>query len=276
MYFDGHLHSTCSDGNLSPSALVDMVNKQGVRVMALTDHDTIAGHVAAHARCNELGLRFVAGVEMSVEHGGREIHVLAYFPQRTQWSDEAGSAFATALQVSSDQRRAHLQTQLDKLAAFGVQLTREEVLKHAGDYSIGRPHIAKAMLARGYVSSIDEAFVRYLGNGKPAHAPRSHVAAAAMIRLAHAAGGRCSTAHPAVYRLGEKDFAELKAAGLFGIEVYHHHHKPEDVLYYLRQCDTHDLVPTGGSDYHASPDFLELVPGAHGLDEKGFARLTRI
>lgn len=274
MFFDGHMHSTCSDGNLSPTALVEVVHKQGVRVMALTDHDTMAGHALARARCAELGVRFVAGVEMSVDHAGREIHVLAYFPQRTEWEDAPGRAFAVALQASADQRRAHLQTQLDKLAKFGVQLTREEVLKQAGDDSIGRPHIAKAMVARGYVPTVDEAFVRYLGNGKPAHAPRSHVSAAAMIGLANAAGGRCSTAHPGIYKLGEKDFAELTSAGLFGIECYHHHHKPDDLLYYLRQCDIHGLVPTGGSDYHASPDFVELLPGANGLDEKGFTRLT--
>lgn len=276
MYFDGHMHSTCSDGNLSPTALVDVVHKQGVQVMSLTDHDTMAGHGAARARCVELGVTFLPGVEMSVDHGGREIHVLAYFPQRTEWSDAAGMTFVTALHASANQRRAHLQTQLDKLATFGVHLTREEVLKFAGDESIGRPHVAKAMLARGYVTSVDDAFVRYIGNGKPAHAPRSHVSAIEMIGLATSAGGRCSTAHPGIYRLNEKDFAELKAAGLFGIECYHHNHKPEDVLYYLRQCDMHGLVPTGGSDYHASPDFPALLPGGNGLDEKGFARLTAI
>ncbi len=274
-FFDGHMHSTCSDGNLSPEDLVEVVKQNGVAFMALTDHDTVAGCDRARVKAEALGIGFCTGVEMSVDHNGREIHVLCYFFGRKDFTDPDGRAFFDALNASAALRRAHLLTQLEKLKANGIELTREEVLAQAGDDSIGRPHIAKAMVKRGYVASVDEAFSRFIGNGKPAHAPRQHVAATAMIALATKAGGRCSTAHPGLYGLEEKDFLELKAAGLFGIECYHHEHDAQKMLYYLRTAEKLGLVPTGGSDFHASPDRPLLKPGAQGLDQAAFERLSR-
>jgi 3',5'-nucleoside bisphosphate phosphatase len=266
-YFDGHMHTTFSDGNCTPEELAAMNARVGTRVVALSDHDTMNGHARMKEACASHGVDFVPAVEMSVDLLGKEIHVLAYFVSTEH------TALRDALDESLKARRAHLTGALAKLAALGFELTVEEVLAHAGDQSVGRPHIARAMLKRGYVTSLDDAFRRYLGDGKPGHLPRKHVGAAEMIALVNQAGGVCSSAHPGIYGHDEHKLGLLRDMGMKAVEVYHSDHSPSDVIYYLRLCDALGLVPSGGSDFHGQATKPHVRLGTHGLDQAGFSRL---
>jgi predicted metal-dependent phosphoesterase TrpH len=266
-YFDGHLHTTASDGLDAPAALVDRVARSGARAFALTDHDTFAGQAAAAARAAERGLELVPGVELSVALDGREIHVLAY------WVGPEHRELAAALDEAAASRRGHLPRALGRLAELGMPLAEADVLAEAGGHSVGRPHIARAMLKRGYVTSIDQAFARWLGNGKPGHVPRPALDAGRMVRLVREAGGVCAAAHPGVYDLGTREIDRLQQLGVRGIEVYHPDHSPAQQLEYLRHCERLRLVPTGGSDDHGVPE-ARVHAGQLGLDQAGFLRLA--
>lgn len=271
-YFDGHLHSTASDGQLAPEALVDTVRAAGVRVMALTDHDSFAGHEAARARAAAVGMELVPGVEMSVELDGRELHILAYFV------DAAATGLARALDEARAERRRHLAAALARLAELGYVLTEAEVLAevHAApgvdDNTVGRPHIARALVRKGRFQSFRQVFDELLGNGKPGHVKRRMPSAERMVALAREAGGVCSAAHPGTYDLQAADFDRLAAIGVAGVEVYHPDHARDDEVYFLRECHRLDLVPTGGSDFHGALD-RRLRQGQPGLDEAGYQRL---
>ena len=272
-WFDGHLHSTASDGQLTPEALVDAVRAAGIRVMALTDHDTFAGHASARARAATVGVELVPGVEMSVELEGRELHILAYFV------DDTAAPLARALDEARAERRAHLAAALARLAELGYPLTEAEVLAEltptpgVGDGTVGRPHIARALLKKGRFQSFRQVFEELLGSGKPGHVKRKMPSAQRMVGLVRAHGGVCSMAHPGVYQLDEADFDRLAAIGVGGIEVYHPDHARDDVVFFLRQCDRLGLIPTGGSDFHGAHDG-RLRPGMPGLDEPGYLRLA--
>lgn len=266
-YFDGHMHTIFSDGAMTPEELAAANATVATQMVALTDHDTMNGHPRMREACAAHGLGFVPGVEMSVDLDGREIHVLAYFVSLHD------TALKDALDASLAARKAHLKGALAKLAGLGFALSEEEVLREAADQSVGRPHIARAMVKRRYVSSVDEAFKRFLGDGKPGHLPRHHVSAATMIGLVNAAGGVCSSAHPGLYGLHDEQLQRLTDYGLKGLECYHPEHSPSDVLYYLRQCERLGLTPTGGSDFHAQPDKAHVRLGSHGLSASGFAAL---
>jgi len=264
--FDGHLHSTASDGALDPRGLVDLVRAAGVRAFALTDHDTFAGHADAARRATLLGLDFVPGVEMSCELAGREIHVLAYFVTQT------AAPLEDALAAARAERHAHLDRALARLRELGVPVERDAVLRFAGAAAPGRPHLARALLAAGHVDSIDDAFKRFLATGRPGHVPRPLPAAARMIELVRAAGGVTSAAHPGVYDMDGATLDRLQQLGIDAVEVYHPDHSPEQRVYYLRHCERLRLLPTGGSDYHAS-GVGKPMPGSDGLDGPGLARL---
>lgn len=266
-FFDGHMHTTFSDGSCSPEELAALNKKAGTHTVALSDHDTMNGHARMAAACAEHGIAFVPAVEMSVDLLGKEIHVLAYFVT------EQHTELHTALSASLKARRAHLAGALAKLAGLGIVLTEEEVVAEAADQSVGRPHIARAMVKKKYVTSVDDAFRRYLGDGKPGHLPRKHVSAAEMIALVNKAGGVCSSAHPGIYGLEDERLDMLKDMGLKAIEVYHSDHKPSDLIYYLRQCERLGLVPSGGSDFHGQAMKPHVKLGTTGLDEPGYRRL---
>lgn len=263
-HFDGHLHSTASDGVLDAAAVVELAHRGGVAALALTDHDTFAGHAAAAARAQALGLDFVPGVEMSCDLGGRELHILAYFV------DSGAAELDGALAAARTERHAHLERALARLAELGFPVEREVVLKFAGDAAPGRPHLARALIAAGHVATMDEAFKRLLATGRPGHVPRRLPAVERMIALCQAAGGVTSVAHPGIYDLDAATLDTLQRFGLDGIEIYHPEHSTEQRLYYLRHAERLRLLPTGGSDFHAPG---KLSPGGEGLDAAGLDRL---
>lgn len=242
---DFHTHSIYSDGRLQPSQLADMAHRHGVRVMALTDHDTTAGLVdmaEALRRYPEISL--VQGVELSTDIPGSEIHILGYF------MDVEDQDFQQELTRFREGRLGRGQEMVGKLRDLGMDITWERVQQIAGDASVGRPHVAQALLEKGYIQTIAEAFDRYIGRDGPAYAERDKLTPEQAITLIRRAGGIAFFAHPTYTKDMESVLPSLKAAGLTGMEVYYKAYPEDTVATLKRLADQYDLMPLGGSDYH--------------------------
>lgn len=243
---DLHTHSTASDGVLPPTAVVEAAHAAGLAAMALTDHDTVAGVAEARRAGERLGVDVVAGVELSAHLGSEEIHLLAL-----HLSDV--DTIAGELARFRDDRVTRAERMVERLNALGVPVTMDDVLREAGAGAVGRPHVARAVVARGGALDVREAFDRYLGDGRPAAVEKPRLDARDAIALAHAAGGITVWAHPGA--AGRRDRVEpLVAAGLDGLEVLHPRHSGEDRLRLNALVDFFGLVTSGGSDWHGPTD----------------------
>jgi len=246
---DLHTHSTASDGTLSPAGVVDLAVEHGLDVLALTDHDSAAGWDEAIARAEETGLTLVPGMEISTKLDGAGVHLLGYLPDPTH------PGLAAELDRILAGREGRLTAMLTQLADAGVVLTEDEVRRQVGAApAIGRPHIADVMVAKGIVADRTEAFDRWLSFGRPGHVVRYAPSTVEMIRLVVAAGGAAVIAHPwgrgSRWVLDEDVLAQLRDAGLTGIEVDHQDHSPEDRRRLQDMADRLGLVATGSSDFH--------------------------
>ena len=224
-------------------------------MLAVTDHDTVAGLAAARDEAHELGLVLITGVEISTQVDALEMHILGY------GFDPASPALGSLLGAQVEARRARIPAVLDKLARLGLPITVEEVEACARGAPPGRPHIAEALVARRYVKDEDDAFRRYLADGAPAWVPKPVPAPREAIAAIHAAGGKAVWAHPlgrAIQRPGGFDrlVHELAGARLDGLEVVHPGHSPEARKRIRRAARELDLLVTGGSDFHG-----RLTPG---------------
>ncbi len=233
-----HCHSTCSDGVLSPSDLVHLAHKNGVKALALTDHDTLAGVAEAQQTALALGIEIIPALELSTTHQGYSLHLLGFYPDP--------SLIALALEERRLGRVRRTQRIIEKLAALKIVITQPDVP------APGRPHIARALLAAGYVSSEREAFDRYLGEDKPAYEPYERLGAADGVRLLRSCRAVPVWAHPLLFRGGPTQtvLEELVHAGLQGIEVYRPETRAPEQQRLLQWANQHQLVITGGSDYH--------------------------
>lgn len=245
---DLHLHSTASDGRAAPAELAARAAAAGLAVISVTDHDTVAAvdEVAAAGR----GLRVVPGIEITAVADGRDVHVLGYF------IDHHSAALAAFL---DDQRRLRVERAraiAERLVALGVPVDLDALLAPATRHpawSVGRPLIARALVQAGHAASVQEAFERWLGAGRPAFVPRVGRSPAAVVEAIHAAGGVASFAHPAL--TARDDLIEpLAADGLDAIEVYHAEHGEEETARYLALATRLGLAVSGGSDYHGDID----------------------
>jgi hypothetical protein len=241
---DLHSHSKASDGQFPASEVAELAAAGGVGVWALCDHDTVAALPEAAAAAARHGLRFVPGIELSAFLDRKEIHLLGHFVDP---SHPALQRFEDFLAVQ--RRRRNLQI-VEKLEKLGVRVRVEDIEKFSGGKTIGRPHVARAIAETGAVSSVKEAFDRYLGEGKPAYVQRYRLEADEAVRLVSSAGGTVTVAHPGVSGLDRGDAIRLRQAGVVGIEVHHVEHGPSVREKYLRLAEELDLVPTAGSDYH--------------------------
>lgn len=252
MRIDLHTHSRVSDGTDSPAELVGMAAKAGLDVVALTDHDTFDGLAEAVAAGVELGIEVVRGMELSCSRAGQSVHLLAY------GVDETNKALNAELVRVRGGRTGRLLPVLDKLAALGVPITEAEVLAFVGDSpSVGRPHIADALVAAGHVKDRAEAFDRFLADGGPAHVRRYAIEIGHGIDLVHEAGGIAVLAHPwgrgREVLLPREFLAELVAAnGLDGFEVDHQDHSPEARAELRALGGELGVLMTGSSDYHGT------------------------
>jgi 3',5'-nucleoside bisphosphate phosphatase len=241
---DLHTHSVASDGEYPPGEVAERLAAAGSVAWALTDHDTVAGQQAAAAAARRLSMRFIPGIELSCFLDGIEIHMLGHFvdpehPTLKQFED-----------LLAEKRRTRMEEIMRKLAALGVRISTEEIVRNSGGKTIGRPHVSRALVERGFVSTIREGFDRYLGEGKPAYVQRYRLSAEDAILLVSGAGGVTTLAHPGVSRMQRGHLKKLRELGLAGVEVDHPDHNPSMRDKYRRLAAQYDLVPTAGSDYH--------------------------
>jgi predicted metal-dependent phosphoesterase TrpH len=242
---DLHLHSTASDGLLSPAALVARAAALGLSHIALTDHDTVAGlPEAVRAAAKYPGLTLLPGVELSTDTDAGETHVLGYF------IDTSNATFLAALERFRDSRESRGERMVQKLNAMGVAITWERVREIAGDAAVGRPHIAQAMLEKKYIDKFEDAFHGFIEHGGPAYAEREKMTPAEAVRLILDAGGLPVLAHPFTTGDPEGTVKVLKPAGLIGLEAYYHENRPAETEAMLALAERYGLIVTGGSDFH--------------------------
>lgn len=252
---DLQVHSTASDGALPPEAVVRSAVDAGLVAIALTDHDTLAGVAAARAAAAPLGLRVVAGVELSVHFHGRELHVLGLHVRDIDGLEARLAAFRS-------DRVGRAAAIVEKLAALGVTVTMDEVQAQASGASLGRPHIARALVARGHVAELREAFDRWLGNGRPAYVEKQRLEFVDALAMLHEAGALAVWAHPG--RLGTSDLVrQVAQAGMDGMEIHHPSHSPDDRVRFAALAERHGLLKSGGSDWHGQFDGPRVIGNQH-------------
>lgn len=255
MLADLHLHSTCSDGTLRPEQLVAAAHANGVRCMALSDHDTLAGHRVAAAACQRYGIELIRAVELNTDVPDAEVHVLGYFVDgQLPW-------FRRFLARRRAARRRRGRDMVERLVELGLPLRYEQVQAFAQGGVVARPHLARAMIEAGLVHDEAEAFDRYLGVGCPAYVIRDRLSPEAAIRAIRRAGGVAVLAHPAWFPIDDR-LPALVAAGLGGIECYYSEHSPDQTRHYLDLASRLDLVPTVGSDCHGPGSKKPYPPGS--------------
>lgn len=240
---DLHLHTRASDGSLSPRELVEEAVAQGVELLAVTDHDTVEGVAEAVAAGRELGVKVVPGVEVAVDSAARDIHLLGYF---LRWEEEQLRGELARLREERETRNARI---LERLRELRVPVDPDRVRELGGSSSVGRPHIAQAMVEAGHVASQSEAFWRYLSRGKPAFVPRLRLRPEEGCRMIVAAGGIPVLAHAA--KVGSvATVLEVLASGVQGLEVFHTDHAEADREWLLALAQERSLLVTGGTDSH--------------------------
>jgi len=240
---DLHSHSLASDGTYTPSQVVEYALERGLAALALTDHDTVAGLPEARERAAGTALRIIPGIEISTAHLGVEVHVLAYFV------DETATELTTALEHFRAVRRDRARSILERLKRLGMPLTEDEVVERAKGGTVGRPHVAEAMVARGYVTSFDEAFRRFIGAHGPAWVPKPVPTPQEAVELVQRSGGVAAIAHPATIG-NDSLIPPLAGRGLVGLECIHPKHDPASEQRYRDLAQRLGLVVTGGSDCH--------------------------
>jgi predicted metal-dependent phosphoesterase TrpH len=264
---DLHSHSRASDGEFAAAEVAARAAAAGLRVWALCDHDTVAGLPDAGAAASRLGVRFVPGIELSAFLDRKEIHLLGHFV------DPVHPALREFEDFLADHRRRRMTQIVERLAALNVKVKVEDIERWSGGKTIGRPHVARAILETGVVATVKEAFDRFLGEGKPAYVGRFRLEVADAVALVRGAGGTTTVAHPAVSKLDRWDLERLRAAGVDGLEVHHADHDPGTRERLLRLAGELDLVPTAGSDYHGETISPDRHLGDVTMPEEDLARL---
>lgn len=252
-----HCHTRASDGALTPSELVDLAFKRDISVLAITDHDTVAAHKEAAQACARHRIHFIPGIEVSSLADQGEVHVLGYGVQPT---DPQTTERILALR---DARDGRAKAMVGKLHALGIKVSYDRIKELAGDAMVGRPHVARALLEGGWVTTRQEAFDVYLAEGKPAFVPHQGLTPAEAIKLIHNAHGIAVVAHPALYA-GNPDLllTSLLPYGLDGVEVFYPLHTPEQVSHYAAFTQANGLLAAGGSDFHGFVGDLETTLGS--------------
>ncbi len=249
MYADLHLHTTASDGTKTPAELIALAKGKGFSAIAITDHDTTVGLAEALAAKEEYKIEVITGIELSTLNGDREIHILGYYP------DLHNTELQLMLEKMIDARKNRALYMVEKLNALGYDLALERVKEIAGSDFIGRPHIARALLEKGYIDDISEAFSEeFIGRGGKAYVERFKLTPAEGIATLLKAGALPVLAHPGFLSQGppllEDEIIPLVDSGLRGLEVFYSKHSPEQEDYYKKLAKEKDLLITGGSDCH--------------------------
>jgi predicted metal-dependent phosphoesterase TrpH len=265
---DLHLHTTSSDGALAPAALVARAVAAGIRTLAVTDHDTINGLDEASAAAVADGVTFVNGIEITAVEDGRDVHVLGYF------FDPSDRGLGEFLEAQRADRVRRVREIASRLADLGVPVAVDGLLRDALDSgrSVGRPHVAEALVAAGHVASRDEAFSRFLERSAPAFVPRRGPDVAAVIGVVQRAGGVTSLAHPGLTRIDDR-IQTFAVAGLSALEARHADHDPETESRYRVLAGRFGLEVSGGSDFHGDGGHHPCALGRVSLSPGELARL---
>lgn len=251
---DLHAHTTASDGTLTPTQLIYKAQENGLAALAVTDHDTIGGLQEAAQAANDAGIDFVPGVELSVEDDAGRFHMLGLL------LDSDNAALRDTLVEIRKSRAARNTLMADRMKELNLPVTMDDVQAEAGEDAqvVARPHFARALIKKGVVSTVQEAFDQYLATGKPLYLPKQVLTPAQAVALIHNAGGLALMAHPGLVPLSDDAFAarveSLAAdAGLDGLEAYYSQHSPAQTERFLELARRLGLAVSGGSDFHGSP-----------------------
>jgi predicted metal-dependent phosphoesterase TrpH len=266
---DLHSHTTASDGTLAPRDLVRLAARHGVRVLAVTDHDSTEGLAEAMREARNLPpLEIVPGLEINCDVPGAEIHVLGYcLDWEAPW-------FQEFLAAQRAERRQRIYRIAARLAELGMPIDPAEVFALVKEGSAGRPHVAQVMVDRGYVKSVREAFDRYLATNGPANVPRTRFTPVQAVRIIRRARGVPVLAHPGLANRDEL-IPELVEAGLLGIETFYPEHSAAQTATYLDMCSRLGLVATGGSDFHGPGVGSARHPGVQPVPDSAWQELRR-
>jgi hypothetical protein len=264
---DLHIHTQASDGDLSPGQVVSLAEYSGLDAIAVTDHDTLSGARDAIEAAAGSAILSIPGVEISVTYDPGTLHILGYFPSFPE-------GFENVLKRLQDARTVRLPKMIEKLNSLGVDISVSDVTDDARDGQIGRPHVAKILVEKGYVRDFDEAFTRYLAKGKPAYVEKDRMSSREAIETILGYGGLPVLAHPFTLGLSPseaKDFVgNLAGKGLKGIEIFYPDHTRAQKKLYAGIAREFGLVVTGGTDFHgAGKKGVSL--GEYGLDKEGLA-----
>lgn len=271
MKADLHLHTTASDGRLEPKDLVSLAAKVGLDVIAITDHDSVGGVAPSIAAARVYpSLTVIPGVELSTDVPRGEVHVLGYF------IDYRDNNFTDTLEGLRDSRKGRAVRMIAKLRDLGMEIKWQRVQELAQGGSVGRPHVAQALLEAGHVNSLAEAFDKYIGRNGPAYAEREKMTPAESIKMIKSNRGLSVLAHPAdIENLGQL-IPELIEAGLVGIEVYYTKYTPEIISRLLTIAGRYKLIATGGTDYHHFENGLETMIGDIQVPSKSVEQLFSV
>ncbi len=248
---DLHMHTTHSDGTLTPNELVSLARSENLSCVALTNHDTINGISEAQTAGHSHGVEVIAGVEISVVFDPGTMHILGYF------LDIQNHGLQSGLEGIQRDRRERNPKIIEQLRSLGVEISLDEVARASGGGQIGRPHFARVLVEKKYAKDNQEAFKRYLSKGAPAYVDKRRITSREAIQMIREAGGVASLAHPKQLRLErgeafENVIAQLMEEGLSGLEVYSSCQSPGEAAYYMEVAKRFGLVPTGGSDFHGA------------------------
>ena len=262
---DLHIHTSASDGTFPPYEIVRLAARSRLRAIAVTDHDTTDAAAPAAEAGYKYGVEVIPGIEISAGYRSGEIHILGYF------IDPLSQSLAPATSWSINERSSRNAKIISALSSSGFEITQQELSHEFPDTVIGRPHIARLLMKKGYVSSIKEAFDRFLAEGRPYYVPRSFIPAQQAVNAIHGAGGLAVLAHPGIYNYSPGELSELISylytCGLNGIEAIYTEHSPQLTDSLIRLANDFSLAVTGGSDFHGSnkPD-IQIGTGRGNLN----------
>lgn len=270
---DLHSHTTASDGQYSPTRLIELASQAGITHLAVTDHDTVAGLNEAGEAARKIGLTLIPGIEVSAFINDKEVHILGHFIATT------GPNIAAFESSSREERYQRMEKMVRKLNDLGFPITMQQVLTIAQNAQLGRPHLARVLVDFHYCATIKEAFDRFLATGRPAFVDRMRLPSEKAIELIQNAGGAATLAHPCTSKVTDLEVETLANTGLCGIEVFRVDHSPSQRTKYLELAHRLNLVPTAGSDFHGekiTPDrqlgSVSMVESSlHALHRRAFA-----
>jgi 3',5'-nucleoside bisphosphate phosphatase len=241
---DLHAHSICSDGTQTPAELVQEAKRRGLAFLSLTDHDTVEGLTEAKSEGERLGVTVIPGVELSAERNGKEAHILGYF------IDDQNEDLLRDLAEFAALRPIRIERMVEKLRGLGIEIELKRVREIAGPGTIGRPHVARALVELGRAEDVEDAFDKYIAPGRPGFVPRQKITAGQAISTIARGGGLPVLAHPYSTKAVEESLKELVPLGLVGLEAFYGEYSDEEREALRKIADEWSLIPTGGSDWH--------------------------